>query len=117
MRQLQHDVRIVYVDNTDDTIQNCYNHQFQLENPNTYASRSLNLIGDRFYEINDANYVYISSQHPVRIMINGSNEVIAEHLSYINTTGAFDVHLSNSDVTILENNVQILYGRVEALTP
>jgi len=113
MRQLSHDVRIVYIDNTDDTVQNCYNHQFQVDNPNTYSSHSLNLVGPQVDRYNDLNYIYISAQHPIRVVINGTNELIVEHLSYINTKATFDVFLENVDTGILENNIQVLYGRVE----
>lgn len=113
MRQLSHDVRIVYIDNTDDTVQNCYNHQFQVANPNEYASRSLNLVQNQVFDINDINYLYVSSQHPIRVTINGDNSFVCEHLSWINTNSTSDIFLENDDNSILENNVQILYGRVD----
>ncbi len=113
MRQLSHDVRIVYVDNTDDVIQNCYNHQFQIQNPNKYASQSLNLVQENVFDANALNYIYISCQHPVRIIFNGTNEIVCQHLSWINTDEAQDVRIENNDTTLLENNIQILYGTVE----
>ncbi len=118
MRQLSHDVRIVYIDNTDDTVQNCYNHQFKIDNPNSYASRSLNLGQIRTFNIQDVNYLYISAQYPIRVVIDGSNEIICEHLSWINTEQTSFITITSNDVAILENNVQILYGTSDpVLTP
>jgi hypothetical protein len=63
--------------------------------------------------MNDVNYIYISSDNPIRVIFNGTNEVITEHLSFINTKQTFDINIQNDDDTLLENNIQILWGRVE----
>jgi len=115
MRQLSHDVRIVYIDNTDDVVQNCYNHQFQIANPNKYASQSMNLVQQNVIDLPNLNYIYISCQYPVRVTFNGTNDVICQHLSWINTEESQDIFIANNDDTLLENNIQILYGTVEPL--
>lgn len=115
MRQLSHDVRIVYIDNDADTIQNCYNHQFQVANPNTYASRSHNLVEGNLFDIVEANYLYVSAQHPIKVIFNHTQEITVEHLSWVNTEVPSDITLINADVTVLENNIQILYGKVESV--
>ncbi len=115
MKQLSHDVRIVYIDNNDDVVQNCYNHQFQVQNPNTYASQSINLVETRSIDLPNLNYIYLSCQYPVRVTFNGTNDVICQHLSWVNAEESQDLRIENNDTTLLENNIQILYGTVEPL--
>ena len=118
MRQLSHDVRIVYIDNAEESIQNCYNHQFKINNPNTYSSTSLNLVQTQTEDLNDINYLYISAINPIRLIFNGNNNIVCEHLSFINTETSFNVRIENNDLTLLENNIQVLYGRIDPqLTP
>jgi len=104
------------MDNAEESIQNCYNHQFKVDNPNTYSSTSFNLVQSNSEDLNDINYLYISAANPIRIIFNGSNDVVCEHLSFINTETMFNVRIENNDPNLLENNIQVLYGRIDQQT-
>ena len=113
MKQLSHDVRIVYIDNSDDSLQNCYNHQFKIDNPSTYTSMSINLVENSTQSYNNINYLYISSDNVIRITFNGSNDVVCQHLSFINMDQSFSIHISNNDISLLANEIQLMYGTIQ----
>lgn len=111
MSQLLHDVRVSYI-NTDtlsQSLQTCFNHSFNLDNPGKFTSGLLTLSGSQDYSIQGVNYIYVTSEKQFRIVINGENEIVGNHFSIINTNGIFNVLLENVECDEGEMLCEIKY--------
>ncbi len=113
MKQLSHDVRISYINNDDAILQNCYTHQFSIDNPDTYSGTNIRLVDRQEFAMSNCNYLYLTASQPVRIIMDGSNELIVNHLSYVNLDANVDFLIQNLDnAEAVATDIQILYGRV-----
>jgi hypothetical protein len=113
MKQLSHDVRVSYISNEGDTIQNCYAHQLSINNPDSYSSTNITLNDQQTFAIQNCNYLYLAASRPVTIVIDGVNEITVNHLAYVNLEAHVDFMIANPDgVGSRSTELQLLYGRV-----
>ncbi len=115
MRQLNHDVRISYIDTSqvDQSMQNFFVHNLTVEDPGLFTSGIINLTGDETFTANGINYLYVTSDVEFRIVINGNEEIICRHLSTINFKTAFNILFENIECSgiVPVTNIKYLHGK------
>jgi len=112
-KQIIHDIKISFSDSSasDQTIVNNLTQQYIITNPNAYSSSRINLIGTNVFNIDDINFIYLSSENQISAKINNQTELILQHLSYINLSETFDVILSNVSGQ-MNSEIQLFYGSI-----
>jgi hypothetical protein len=112
-KQITHDIKVSFVDasSTVQTVINNLTQQYVISNPTAYNSSRITLIGTTQFKIDDINFLYMSCEKQISVFINVTNQLIVQHLSYINLLGTFDIILSNVSGQ-LNSEVQLFYGAV-----
>jgi len=112
-KQILHDIRVSY-SNNDSAIQsiiNTLNQQYIINSPDKYDSLRLTLIGTQTYNISDINFIYLSCENQIKIVYEGSNNLVAQHLSLVNLQVPFDIVLSNVS-GVMKSEIQLFFGNI-----
>ena len=115
MKQMMHELRASYVDTeTDDqTLQNCFNHNITLDNPGNFVSGVVELVGTQTHSASNINYIYVTADTEFRFIVNGDEELIGRHFSYMNIQNQFNILLENvSTDPGVTTSIKYLYGKV-----
>ena len=115
MKQLIHELRASYVDTEaeDQTLQNCFNHNITLQNPGDFTSGVIDIIGTATHVASNMNYIYVTSDIEFRFVINGDEELVGRHFSYMNLENTFNILLENlSTESGAITSIKYLYGKI-----
>lgn len=113
-KQIVHDIRISFNDSTspDKATINNLNQQYTISNPNSYNSSRITLINTTEFNISDINFLYLSSDNQIKVFINNAvQEIMVQHLSYVNLIEAFDIKLVNV-AGQASSEIQLFYGTI-----
>ena len=110
-------LRAMYYDNTveNQSIQACFNHSLNLDNVSDYRTDDLYLRGEEEYVVDHANFVYLTSNICVTVIINGTEVLKGCHFSYVQKDTSFNMVIRNEACTVdaMSNRIQIFHGLIE----
>jgi len=113
-KQIIHDIRVSFSDSSsaDKTTINNLTQQYTLSNPNSYTSSRIILSELIDFVITEINYIYLSSDNQIKVFINDAEqEIMVQHLSYVNLIEPFDIKLRNVSTSMI-SEVQLFYGAI-----
>lgn len=117
MRQIMHELRASYIDTEaeEQTLQNCFNHNITLENPGNFQSGVIKLVGTQTHQASNLHYIYVTSDQEFRFIVNGDEEIVGRHFSYMNLSSTFNILLENVNTDpATETSIKYLYGVINS---
>jgi len=111
-KQVVHDIRVSFSDSSapNKTIINNLTQQYIISNPSSYNSSRIILLDLVELIMSDINFIYLSSDNQIKVFINNSvQELMVQHLSYVNLEEPFDIKLINVTGQA-SSEVQLFYG-------
>lgn len=113
MKQIMHELRVSFVDTDTDnqTLQNCFNHSITLETPGKFESGMTTISGTGTYTANNLHYIYVTSETEFRFVVNGDEELIGRHFSYMNLENTFNIIIENVEtLPEVETTIKYMHG-------